>query len=439
MIVYNGAGLVFSQGAVLTVQTLVRADHHCSIRRTSPSSPARQAEICMTFGGTPPFDVQLQRWNGPAWTPGVDALLHRQHPGLLLRPQPLTLADNGAQYLFLIDNPAGEVGHNTATVTVQAPSGITTTTLASRATSGATANNRSGLPSLSSDGNIVAFISDGTNLVPGFGGYPLASSNGYVRNISTGITTLVNVDAGRHAISIALRRQRPETRRGRTPRHLHLARGGSRCRRHQWLAGRVRARSADRHHHACQPASRWLGDHEFSGNGQSDMQVNISADGRFVSFVSSQDLIGDDPSGAYSLYFRSLQTGFLRRVFSSTTTLAAYSALSDNGEHLAYLYGTFVPGDTRNIIVHYDTEANSSEEVFSIDSTNNASYVAQGIGISGNGRYITFSVAFSHHVQWIEFHSGHGDRPERSRPDHRCEWWLQWFRQWPQQLAQGVG
>ena len=47
---------------------------------------------------------------------------------------------------------------------------------------------------------------------------------------------------------------------------------------------------------------------------------------------------------------------------------------------------------TRNIIVHYDAEANVSNEVFSIDSTNNASYVAQGIGISGNGRYITFAL-----------------------------------------------
>ncbi len=122
------------------------------------------------------------------------------------------------------------------------------------------------------------------------------------------------------------------------------------------------------------------------------MQLNISADGRFVSFVSNQDLIGDDPSGAYSLYFRSLQSGFLRRVYSSTTSLVAYSAMSDDGEHLAYLYATFVPGDTRNIIVHYDAEANVSTEAFSIDSTNNASYVGQGIGISGNGRYITFAL-----------------------------------------------
>jgi hypothetical protein len=58
---------------------------------------------------------------------------------------------------------------------------------------------------------------------------------------------------------------------------------------------------------------------------------------------------------------------------------------------MAYLYGTFVPGQTRNIIVHYDTEANAYNEVFNIDATNNVAFVGQGIGLSGNGRYLAFS------------------------------------------------
>ena len=147
------------------------------------------------------------------------------------------------------------------------------------------------------------------------------------------------------------------------------------------------------------------------GNGQSDMQVDISADGRFVSFVSSQALIGDEAPGAYSLYFRSLQTGFLRRVFSSTTTLVAYSALSDNGEHMAYLYATFVPGQTRNIIVHYDTEANSSQEVFSIDSTNNVSFVAPGHRHLGQRPLPRLFLACSQPCS-DQTSPGHGDRPE---------------------------
>ncbi len=108
---------------------------------------------------------------------------------------------------------------------------------------------------------------------------------------------------------------------------------------------------------------------QFFGNGQSDMQLNISADGRFVSFVSSQDLIGDDPQARTRCTGADVNTGFVRRVFSSTLTLVAYSALSDNGEHMAFLYATFVPGAERNIVAHYDAEANVMEEVFSITAS----------------------------------------------------------------------
>jgi hypothetical protein len=263
--------------------------------------------------------------------------------------------------------------------------------LASRATNGATANNRSGLPSLSADGNIVAFISDGTNLVPGFVGSPFTSNNAFVRNLATGVTTQINVTpagtqsasnygvyglklaaGGRHVIftSLAPDLVADDTNGSEDVFVRDLQTGTTR---------RVSLR-ADGH------------ELEFFGNGQSDMQLNISADGNRVSFVSSQDLIGDDPSGAYKLYFRDLQYGILRRVFSSTTTLVSYSTMSDNGLHMAYMYGTFVPGDTHNNVVHYDIDQDSRAQVFSIDSTNDVSYVAQGIGLSASGKYLTFAV-----------------------------------------------
>jgi Immunoglobulin I-set domain/Immunoglobulin domain/WD40-like Beta Propeller Repeat len=387
VMVYNGAGLVISQTAVLTVQTLV-APTITQHPQDVTIEPGQQAQMCVTIGGTPTFDVQLQRWNGSAWALGTDVLVNN-NTQVCYFTAPLTLADNGAQYRFLVDNPAGEVASNTATVTVQAPVGnvITTTTLASRATSGATANNRSGLPSLSADGNIVAFISDGTNLVPG----ATNSGHGYVRNLATGVTTLIDqTPAGTQSLS-------PYGVNG-----MKLAAGG-RYVIFSSLAGDLVADDTngsqdvfvrDLQAGTTRRVSLLADGSQITnaGGGQSDMQLNISADGRFVSFVSNQDLIGDDPSGAYSLYFRNLQTGFTRRVFSSTTSMAAYSTMSDDGEHMAYLYATFVPGATRNIIVHYDAEANASTEAFSIDSTNNESYVGQGIGISGNGRYITFAL-----------------------------------------------
>ncbi len=83
VMVYNGAGHVFSQGAVLTVQTLV-APTITQHPQNVTIEPGAQAEMCVTIGGTPTFDVQLQRWNGSAWTPGVDMLAEQQRPGLLL-------------------------------------------------------------------------------------------------------------------------------------------------------------------------------------------------------------------------------------------------------------------------------------------------------------------------------------------------------------------
>ena len=438
VMVYNGAGLVFSQGAVLTVQTLVAptiAQHPQNVT----IEPGLQAEMCMTIGGTPTFDVQLQRWTGSAWAPGIDMLLN-SNTQACYRTDPLTLADNGAQYRFVVDNPAGEVASNTATVTVEAPPAgpiVTATTLASRATSGATANNRSGLPSLSADGNIVAFISDATNLVPGFAGSPFTSSNAYVRNLTTGVTTQVNVtpagtqsasnygviglkiaSGGRYVIfsSLAPDMVADDTNGSQDVFVRDLQTGTTR---------RVSLRADGT-------------ELEFFGNGQADMQLNISADGTYVSFVSSQDLIGDDPSGAYALYWRNVNSGVTRRVFSNTLSVPAYSALSDNGAHMAFLYGTFVPGAERNIVAHYDAESHLTEDVFSINSTNNVSYVGQGIGISGNGRFITF-VLHAPSLVRLEFQPDHGDRQERCWWPVHCKWQLPWLRRWQQQLAEGVG
>jgi len=393
VLVYNGAGFVESDSVVLRVAapgpvTILQNPANVSIQAGTAAS------ICMAFGGTPPFAVQMSRWQNSQWTPiGARHTFPDNGPHCIATPV-LQSADNGAEFLFLGANDDGgliEAMTRIVTVTVTATPAITTTMLASRATSGATANNRSGLPSLSADGNIVAFMSEGTNLVPGFGGWPLASSNAYVRNLSTGVTTLVN--------------QTPAGTQSQSPYGvlgLKLAAGG----RHVIFSSLAADLVADDTNGSQDVFVRDLQtgitrrvslradgtELEFFGNGQSDMQVNISADGRRVSFVSNQDLIGDDPSGAYKLYFRDLQYGTLRRVFSSTTSLVSYSTMSDNGLHMAYLYGTFVPGDTHNIVMHYDIDQDSRAQVFSIDSTNNVSYVGQGIGLSANGQYVTFAL-----------------------------------------------
>ncbi len=99
VLVYNGAGLVFSQGAVLTVQTLV-APTITQHPQNVTIEPGLQAQMCVTIGGTPTFDVQLQRWNGSSWAPGIDVLVNG-NTQVCYFTEALTLADNGAQYRFL--------------------------------------------------------------------------------------------------------------------------------------------------------------------------------------------------------------------------------------------------------------------------------------------------------------------------------------------------
>ncbi len=262
VMVYNGAGLFFSQPAVLSVQ-IVDAPSVVQHPANSTIQPGQTASLCGAFIGTFPMTLHMQRWDGTSW-PDVLYTTITDNSVFCYSSPTLTLAESGARFRFLAENAAGLNVSYEATITVTAPggTGITTTTLASRATSGATANNRSGLPSLSADGNIVAFISDGTNLVPNFGGYPLASNNAYVRNMATGVTTLIN--------------QTPAGTQSQSPygvNGLKLAAGG----RHvifSSLAGDLVADddngsqdvfvrdSAGRHHHACQPESGWFADHQ---------------------------------------------------------------------------------------------------------------------------------------------------------------------------------
>jgi len=392
VIVFNSAGITLSQPAVLTVYvpvppTVLQEPADVTIQAGA------LANLCVAFGGTPPFAVQMNRLVGGQWNPiGSAVSVNDNNPTCFSTPN-LQVADNGAQFIFFASNAEGgiyEAMTRTVTVTVTAPPLITATTLASRSTAGITANNRSGLPSLSADGNLVAFTSDGTNLVPGATNPPAFGPHAYVRNLATGVTTLINQTPaggpsmygvnglklaadGRYAIFASLADDLvADDDNGSQDVFVRDLQTGTTVR------ASLRADGSQITN---------------AGNGQSDMRVDISADGRWVSFVSNQDLIGNDPPGHYSLYLRSLQSGFLRRVASSTdSTVVSYSALSDNGEHMAYLYATFAPNPVRNIIVHYDAEANVTTEAFSIDSTNDASFVAQGISISGNGRYITFPV-----------------------------------------------
>ena len=389
VIVYNGAGVALSQSAVLTVLALTPPTVTEHPVNTSVAA-GTAATLCATFGGTPPFNVQMTRWSGAAWLPVLAARRLFDNSQACTTTPVLQLSDNGAMFRFEAGSGPGqayETTTNAAMVTVTAPPAITATTLASRATSGATANNSSAVPSLSADGNLVAFTSYGTNLVPGFTNPGTEMGHAYVRNLATGVTTAIDqTPAG------------AQSSRGVV--NLKLAAGG-RYAVFSSLAGDLVADDTngsqdvfvrDLQTGATTRVSLRADGTEITGagGGQGDMQVDISADGRFVSFVSNQDLIGDDPSGVSSLYLRSLQTGFLRRVAVNPSSVIAYPALSSNGENMAYMYTTFAPASA--VVNYYDAEANVTSELYRLDTSSGTAWLGQGLSISGNGRYVTFAV-----------------------------------------------
>jgi 6-phosphogluconolactonase (cycloisomerase 2 family) len=116
VIVYNGAGLVFSQGAVLTVNPAVIAPTVTQQPVNVTVDAGLPANICGAFGGTPPLALQLARWDGTQWVTVASISTSSTSPVCVSTPN-LQLADNGAQFRFFATN-ASAFGVMTDVVTV---------------------------------------------------------------------------------------------------------------------------------------------------------------------------------------------------------------------------------------------------------------------------------------------------------------------------------
>ena len=213
-----------------------------------------------------------------------------------------------------------------------------TTTLVSADASGVPGNDLSDSSAISGDGNMVAFRSLATNLV----GSPTAGSQIFVRNVATGTTALVSVDA------------------------------------------------------------TGLG----YGNGESGLaQVTISADGYVVGFSSvASNLVGADTNGAVrDVFVRNLALGTTTLVSKSTSgfqgmSTSYSSALSADGRYVAFASrNNFVNGDNNNLEDVFVRDTLTSTTIrASVDSSggqgNGASGYSEGwgISISANGMRVAF-------------------------------------------------
>ncbi|MFL6578107.1 MAG: hypothetical protein ACJ8MR_15895, partial [Povalibacter sp.] len=387
VIVYNGAGVALSQSAVLTVLAFTPpsvAQHPESVT-VEIGSPAK---LCAAFGGTPPFTVQMTRWSGTAWLPVLAARLLNDNSEACMTTPVLQFSDTGAQFRFEAASGPGlafTTNTNSATITVRAPA-ITVTTLASRATSGATANNRSADPTLSTDGNLVAFTSDGTNLVPGFTG----AGHGYVHNLITGLTTAVD--------------QMPN---GGEPNgrisQMKLAAGG----RYVVFTSSARGIVANDTNNAQDVFLRDLqtgttkqvtvlpdGSELPDGSGgNADTGLDISADGRYVIFSSTHDYTNAGApfrGNTMALLLRDTLTDQTRVLVSNATYNIGYAAIASGGEYVAYALG--IPAPSPATVSVLDLETNISGTIFTLDQTGRDEYLHQGLSISGNGRYVAFAL-----------------------------------------------
>jgi len=301
----------------------------------------------------------------------------------------LTVGNSGAVYSVIVFNGAGVQVSAGAVLTVQAfvpPFNLIATTLASLSSTGATANSWSYSPSLSADGRLLAFISDGTNLVPGVTNPPANGGNAYVRNLVTGAITLVNQTPGGSPSMYGVI-------------GLKLAAGG----RYAVFTSLADDLVADDNNGSQDVFLRDLqtgvtkrlnllpDGSQITGAGNAnngDMQIDISADGRFVSFVYAHDLVGNGPPVTPVLYLRDTQTDQTRLVGSNPSYGISYSALASDGATLAY---ASVSSQSTAIVLH-DISANSTGTLYTFNTDNVTDYLAEGLSISGNGRFVAFTV-----------------------------------------------
>jgi 6-phosphogluconolactonase (cycloisomerase 2 family) len=103
VLVYNGAGLIFGQGAVLTVRTVI-APSVLQQPANLTIDAGLPANICMSFGGTAPFAVQMQRWDGAQWATIGSPIPFTDNNLTCVSTPNLQLADNGTQFHFVASN-----------------------------------------------------------------------------------------------------------------------------------------------------------------------------------------------------------------------------------------------------------------------------------------------------------------------------------------------
>jgi Tol biopolymer transport system component len=204
-----------------------------------------------------------------------------------------------------------------------------TTTLASAAADGGPGNGSSGPASISADGRHVAFVSSASNLVPGDGN---DQPDVFVRDLDTEHTTRANVDTA----------------------------GGD------------------------------SGFADFGGHLFADSPGVLSADGRYVTFISAaSDLVVGDDLDQQDVFVRDVVDGVTTLVSDAPEVAVVLNpAISPNGRRVAYTNAQF--GFIRGGDVLVRDLARGGTVKANVDTGDPASFSFSTPSLSAAGRYVAF-------------------------------------------------
>jgi Tol biopolymer transport system component len=266
-----------------------------------------------------------------------------------------------------------------------------TTARVSVSSTGTEGNNSSSSAAISADGRYVAFTSFASNLVPG-------DTNGvedvFVRDRQTGTTERVNLGPNnvQAEASVLVTAKPVMSADGRFVAFVSAA--------SNLVAGDTNGKAdifvRDRQAGTTTRVSVGTGGVQSSGN---SVEPAISADGRYVVFRSTANLIATDIGGA-GIFRHDRQTGTTVRVSVTINGLALNSdanepSISANGRFVAFesAASNLVAGDTNNYedVFVRDMDAGTTSRV-SIPPGGGQSNMVSFLGtISNDGRFVVFN------------------------------------------------
>lgn len=279
--------------------------------------------------------------------------------------------------------------NNFATDVFVSDAAFGTTLRVSLGSTGGEINGISTSPSISADGNLVAFFSQGTNVVSGV----TAQNHSYVRNRAAGTTIIVSVDSngtpgnlgGYHPMIT------PDGRyvvfgSGSTNLVTNDNNNLTDIFRRDLLTGQTVRVNLDP-----------------SGNqttGYTGAIASVSADGRFVAFVTdATDLIPGLTGGNDHVYVKDVQTGAVQRASQHSSGGIANddcwsASISANGQSVLFTSdaSNLVDGDTSGIrdVFRHDRSTQETIRVTLNSWGQEANSFSGGGRLSADGRFATF-------------------------------------------------